>query len=87
MRTTEAVVIGGGQAGLAMSRCLSDRGIDAKVGHAGWEAICRAMETEFRAGRFEQGVIKGIAAVSRELAKHFPPPAGPNELPDRPVVI
>jgi putative flavoprotein involved in K+ transport len=31
MRRTEAVVIGGGQAGLAMSRCLSDLGIDHVV--------------------------------------------------------
>ena len=31
MRRTEAVVIGGGQAGLAMSRCLSERGIDHVV--------------------------------------------------------
>ena len=67
---------------------VADRGIDAKVGHAGWEAICRAMETDFANGRFEQGAIKGIAAVSRELAKYFPHAAGgPNELPDQPVVI
>src|SRR5512145_759351 len=31
MRRTEAVVIGGGQAGLAMSRCLTDRGVDHVV--------------------------------------------------------
>ncbi len=31
---------------------VADRGIDAKVGAAGWEKICRAMETDFRAGRF-----------------------------------
>ncbi|HSD27700.1 MAG TPA: NAD(P)-binding domain-containing protein, partial [Vicinamibacteria bacterium] len=31
MRRTEAVVIGGGQAGLAMSRCLADSGIDHVV--------------------------------------------------------
>jgi len=31
MRRIEAVVVGGGQAGLAMSRCLSDRGIDHVV--------------------------------------------------------
>jgi putative flavoprotein involved in K+ transport len=31
MRRTEAVVIGGGQAGLATSRCLKDRGIDHVV--------------------------------------------------------
>ena len=67
---------------------VADRGIDAKVGAAGWEAICRAMEAEFSAAEFERGVIEGIAAVSRELAKHFPPGGPhPNELPDRPVVM
>jgi uncharacterized membrane protein len=46
------------------------------------------METDFRAGDFEGGVIKGIEAVSRQLAAHFPPHGiGPNELPDAPVVI
>ena len=67
---------------------IADRGIDAKVGAAGWETICRAMEAEFGAGQFERGVIGGIAAVSRELAKHYPPGgAHPNELPDAPVVM
>jgi uncharacterized membrane protein len=67
---------------------IADRGIDAKVGAEGWETICRAMEAEFRSGRFEHGVISGIEAVSRELATHFPP-QGPhaNELPDAPVVM
>jgi uncharacterized membrane protein len=46
------------------------------------------MESEFKRSNFEGGVIKGIAAVSRELAKYFPAHgAGPNELPDAPVVI
>ena len=31
MRRTDVVVIGAGQAGLAMSRCLADRGIDHVV--------------------------------------------------------
>jgi uncharacterized membrane protein len=67
---------------------VADRGIDARVGESGWQDICRAMETDFRAGQFEVGAIKGIEAVSRELAKHFPPQGGQrNELPDRPVVI
>ncbi|WP_439364570.1 TPM domain-containing protein [Bradyrhizobium sp. DASA03005] len=67
---------------------IADRGIDAKVGAEGWETICRAMEAEFRSGRFEHGVIAGIDAVSRELARHFPPGAShPNELPDAPVVM
>lgn len=67
---------------------VADRGIDAKVGTAAWERICREMETQFRSGNFESGVIKGIEAVSRELAMYFPS-HGPhrNELPDKPVVI
>ena len=67
---------------------IADRGIDAKVGAAGWEKICRSMEADFKAGHFESGVIKGIEAVSRQLATHFPKRgAGPNELPDEPVVM
>jgi uncharacterized membrane protein len=67
---------------------VADRGIDAKVGAAGWEKICRSMETDFKAGHFESGVIKGIEAVSQQLAAHFPRHGtGPNELPDAPVVI
>jgi uncharacterized membrane protein len=67
---------------------VADRGIDAKVGAAGWEKICADMETDFRAGNFETGVIKGIEAVSRQLATYFPKHgAGRNELPDAPVVI
>jgi uncharacterized membrane protein len=67
---------------------VADRGIDAKVGAAGWERICKAMETDFRAGNFEVGVTKGIEAVSKQLAIYFPRHGGgKNELPDAPVVI
>lgn len=67
---------------------VADRGIDARVGAAGWERICKAMETDFKAGNFAGGVVKGIQAVSQQLAAHFPKHrAGPNELPDKPVVI
>jgi uncharacterized membrane protein len=67
---------------------LADRGIDAKVGAAEWQRICSMMEAEFRKGSFEAGVLKGIAAVSQHLARHFPKRAGgSNELPDAPVVM
>jgi uncharacterized membrane protein len=67
---------------------VADRGIDAKVGAAGWERICTAMQADFKAGNFTGGVVKGIAAVSQQLAAHFPKHgAGPNELSDKPVVI
>lgn len=67
---------------------VADRGIDAKVGAGGWETICHAMEAEFASGQFERGVIAGIEAVSKELARHFPPQGSQsNELPDAPVVM
>ncbi len=67
---------------------VADRGADAKVGKAGWEKICKAMETDFRTGNFAGGVIGGIEAVSRQLAAYFPKHgAGSNELPDAPVVM
>jgi uncharacterized membrane protein len=67
---------------------LADRGINALVGAAGWEKICAAMEADFGRGNFEAGVIKGIEAVSRQLAKHFPKHGrSTNELPDAPVVM
>lgn len=67
---------------------VADRGFNDKVHQAEWEKICRAMETEFRAGNFEGGVLKGVTAVTQLLAKHFPPGgAHRNELPDKPVVL
>ena len=67
---------------------VADRGIDARVAPPEWEAACRMMEGHFREGRFEQGALAGIDAVSELLARHFPA-AGerPNELEDRPALI
>jgi uncharacterized membrane protein len=67
---------------------VADRGVHKHVGPAEWERICRDMEAQFRAGRFEDGVISGVRAVSEHLVRHYPS-AGPkpNELPDAPVVL
>ncbi len=67
---------------------VADRGIDAKVGKAAWQAICTAMEARLRSGHFEAGVMEGIAAVTKHLVAHFPA-SGPhkNELPDAPAVL
>jgi uncharacterized membrane protein len=68
---------------------LADRGVHARVGAQSWEHICRHMEQAFREGRFTQGVIDGIEAVSEHLGRHYPPSSGQpsNELPDRPVLL
>jgi uncharacterized membrane protein len=63
---------------------VADRGIDARVGAAAWEQVCRRMEAEFRAGAFRAGALAGIAAVSELLARHYPVADAHNELPDVP---
>ncbi len=74
---------------------VADRGVHVKVGAPEWERICRAMETSFKTGRYEEGALRGIEMVTRCLAQHFPGGAaaaasggsGQGELPDSPVVL
>jgi uncharacterized membrane protein len=67
---------------------VADRGVAARVAPVEWQAICREIEAELRAGRYEAGALAGIRAVSDLLARHFPA-SGPRrgEQPDRPVVL
>jgi uncharacterized membrane protein len=67
---------------------VADRGINSRVGTPAWDAICREMQVQFAAGKFEAGAILGIEAISDLLAEHFPAHEdNPNELPDAPVVL
>ncbi len=67
---------------------VADRAIAARVPQADWGAVCREMETHFRAGRFAEGSDAGIAGVGRLLAAHFPGQGGDrNEQPDAPVLL
>ncbi len=67
---------------------IADRGINAKVEQRQWEAIAGRMQTEFRAQRYEAGVIEGMREITALLAQYFPPTcANPDELPDAPVVL
>jgi uncharacterized membrane protein len=67
---------------------VADRGIARHVASDQWERVCRDMEAAFRAGRFEDGVLNGIRAVSGHLSRHHPGTGTrPNELPDAPVVL
>lgn len=67
---------------------VADRGIHNKVGNTAWEVICGEMQRSFAAGRFEEGVSVGVAAISDLLAKHYAlAEADSNELPNEPVVL
>jgi uncharacterized membrane protein len=67
---------------------VADRGIDARVDAAAWEAVAREMEAAFRAGAFARGALAGIARVGDLLAAHFPPRGdNPDELANPPVIL
>jgi uncharacterized membrane protein len=68
---------------------VADRGIHQRVGDAPWQAICAALEAEFRAGHYADGVARAVADISAILAQHFPRAGGSvaNELSDRPTIL
>jgi uncharacterized membrane protein len=67
---------------------VADREIHHKVGAAGWEAICHAMEAAFRHGKFEDGALMGVRQIGKVLQEHYPADgANKNELPDAPLVL
>jgi uncharacterized membrane protein len=67
---------------------VADRGIHVRVGSHEWEKICRPMEAAFKKSNYEDGVVRGVQAITQHLALHFPAD-GPakNELPNRPVLV
>ena len=67
---------------------VADRGISAKVPQDTWQAICQRMEQSFAKGRFQDGVLSGIAEISTLLTTHFPASVdNRDELPDQPVIL
>ena len=67
---------------------VADRGIDKRVGHDGWEEICREMEALFKKAEFEAGVLRGITHISAALQQHFPQlGASKNEVSNKPLIM
>jgi uncharacterized membrane protein len=67
---------------------VADRGIHRIVGDDAWQSICTKMEQAFATGNYADGVVSGVADISKLLATHFPRGAvGPNELSNKPVIL
>jgi uncharacterized membrane protein len=68
---------------------IADRGINARVEPEEWQAVCRDVQTAYRAARFAEGSMAAIAGVARLLERHFPvlPTAPANELPNQPILL
>src|SRR5450830_1177281 len=74
--------------GVLIYLLLADRGVHQRVGDVGWERICQQMETLFRRGQFEAGVIFGIEKIGEQLAQHYPANGTKlNELANAPVIL
>lgn len=77
---------------------VADRGMNAHVSEAHWQAVVQPMQAAFAQGQFEAGLLQAVDAVSALLVEHYPltrtadgeEPAKPgprNELPDAPFML
>lgn len=84
--------------GVLIYLLLADRAIEvivdpalaSRVNTAEWQAVVNGLGAQFRAGRFEAGLLEAIDAVDRLLITHCPASPGesnPDELPNAPVVM
>jgi uncharacterized membrane protein len=64
---------------------IGDSGIHQSCGQSFWQEVAGAMEADFRAGRFTDGIVKGLARTAEALGTYFPRREGAcdvNELKD-----
>jgi len=67
---------------------VADSGFDDRVSADEWQRACTLIEREFAAGRWRDGVLVGIEAVTALLTREFPAHgSSPNEQVDRPAVL
>lgn len=67
---------------------LADRGIDARVGHDTWAALCQSLARGLAHGLSVEPVLAAVAQIHELLSDHFPHRGEPdaNQLDDRPVL-
>lgn len=64
---------------------VGDQGIDALSPPGFWGELAEGVASEFRAGRFTEGIVGAVGRVGDVLERHFPRRPGEtdrNELPD-----
>ena len=64
------------------------RQLNGRVSPDEWEAVCRGMEQAFGKRAYGAGTLAAVAEIGKLLQGRLPPRAtGPNELPDRPMLL
>jgi uncharacterized membrane protein len=59
---------------------VGDEGVHRLCGETFWKDVAAAMEEDFRAGRFTDGLVRGIARAGDVLARFFPRVAGQDDV-------
>lgn len=66
---------------------VADSGFAGRVSSGDWQRVCTLIERDFAAGRWRDGVLVGIEAVTILVEREFPATGGDvNEKADRPAV-
>ena len=69
---------------------VADSGFDGRVQESDWLRVCNVIGREFEAGRWRDGVLRGIEAIGVLLSREFPLAGSnpnPNEQKNRPAVF
>jgi uncharacterized membrane protein len=68
---------------------VADRGLEGRVSADEWRAVCAAIESAYREGRWKDGALLGIDAVTQLLVREFPRTEAPDvdEQPNRPQLL
>jgi putative membrane protein len=69
------------------ARILADEGLNDKIVEAQWRPIVEELVAHLRVGRIADGFVVATQATGALLARAAPPDDGPNELPDRLIVL
>ncbi len=51
---------------------LGDTGINEKLGENYWEKLKNDMASDFKAGKFKEGLIHAVSQIGQDLTTHFP---------------
>jgi uncharacterized membrane protein len=67
---------------------VADVGFDGRVEQPEWSAVCERIEREFGLGRWRDGVLAGLEAVTALATREFPATEpSPNEQQNRPAIF
>jgi uncharacterized membrane protein len=66
---------------------VADEGIHRKVADGTWEQVAHSMSSDFRSGKFREGIVRGVEHDGRILWEAFPRKADDkNEISDKVIV-